>query len=606
MLLLVTPPFTQLNTPYPATTQLKAFLRQNGVDAEQVDLGIEVINDIYSSRFLSRVLPAGVPLAKQYVDTVDSVMRYLRGDDSSQAVRIASRSFLPEGGRFRDMTDLEWAFGVSGVADKARYLATLYMEDIADMLRKYVDQRFDIVRYAEKISIYAESFDELENALNQQPSPIETLMLQRLEKHLQTYKPSVVCFTVPFPGCLFSTLRCGQYIKSHHPDIKICVGGGFPNTEWRSLSEPRIFEYVDFITLDDGELPLLRIVRYLDGRMDSLSLLRTYRRIDGKVEYIDRAEDTMPNQVVNDELPAPDFSNLPLNSYISLCDIANPMQRLWSDMRWNKMMMAHGCYWAKCAFCDTKLDYICRYDAPKASTVVTRMERIMEQTGCSGFHFVDEALPPALLKAVCEEILRRGLNVSFWGNIRFEKSYDTELCNLLADAGCIAVSGGLEVASDRLLQKIGKGVTVGQTFRAARNFRDAGIMVHIYLMYGFPTETLEETMDALENVRKMFAEGVVQSAFWHRYAMTAHSPSGNDPHGYGAESLWQKPDDGTPLFCINEIPFRYDFGYDLDAVGEVLRVATYNFMNGMGLDMTARQWFRQLFPKSPKKKRHNS
>lgn len=589
MLLLVTPPLTQLNTPYPATTQLKAYLQQQGFPVVQADLGIELTDRVFRRDFIASHLPKGLPDGDAYAVTIEPVMRFLRGGDSTLASRIVSGNLLPVGRRKRDDEELEWAFGVAGVEDRARYMATLYLEELAALLKKHVDHHFELVRYAEHLCTYAADFDEVEAALAKPPTPIEAMMLTLLEEHLQRHHPDMVAFTVPFPGCLLSALRCGRYIREQWPGVTVCMGGGFANTEWRQLSEPRVFDYVDYITLDDGELPLLRLLLHKEGNLDEGRLLRTYCRRDGKVVYINCMSVDMPVQVDNDALPVPDFEGLPMELYISTADMTNPMHSLWSCGRWNKMMMAHGCYWAKCAFCDTTLDYIGRYDAPRATTVVDRMERIAAQTGITGFHFVDEALPPRLLREVCDEIVRRGLVFSFWGNIRFEKNYTPEFCHLLAAAGCIAVSGGLEVASDRLLKLIGKGVSVQQTMVAARNLSDAGIMVHTYLMYGFPTETLQETIGALENVRRMFGEGIVQSAFWHRYAMTVHSLSGHEPGQYGARCPQRN---GYNRFCNNEVAFEADFDYDLDAVGEVLRIATYNYMNGLGLDRPASKWFK--------------
>lgn len=591
MILLVTPPFTQLNTPYPATTQLKAFVEQQGYEAEQTDLGIELIDEIFSKDFIESNFPIGLPDREKYAITIEPVMRFLRGRDHTLASRIVAGNFLPETARAKGTEELEWAFGIAGVDDEARYLATLYLEDLAEKMRQYIDSNFELVRYAEHLCTYAADFDEIESTLSKKPTAIENAMLALLERHLLHTKPDMVAFTVPFPGCLLSALRCGQYIKKHYPEITVCMGGGFANTEWRQLSEPRVFDYVDYITLDDGELPLMRLIIHKEGRIGDEELLRTYCRCEGKVKYVDSNSNGMPTQVANDTLPTPDFDGLPLDLYISTADMTNPMHSLWSCGRWNKLMMAHGCYWAKCAFCDTTLDYIGRYDSPKAATVVDRMERIATQTGCSGFHFVDEALPPQLLREVCEEILRRRLVFSFWGNIRFEKTFTADYCELLADAGCIAVSGGLEVASDRLLRLIGKGVSVQQTVMAARNLSASGIMVHTYLMYGFPTETLQETIGALENVRRMFDEGIVHSAFWHRYAMTVHSPSGQMPEKYSARCANKGIYNS---FCNNEIPFDADFDYDLDAVGDILRIATYNYMNGLGLDRPASKWFKKL------------
>ncbi len=609
--LLLTPPLTQINTPYPATTVLKGYLQAQGHAVTQVDLGIELIDSIYSRAWLQDYAQTIADAEeREYLlrcsDVVEAVLHFLRGQDNTLAPRIANRSLLPEGPRFRQLADLEWAFGTSGTEDKARYLCTLFIEDIADYLREHTDANFDLIRYAEQIANFAPTFDEIESTLSVPESVIDSLMLRLLQGHLEQEKPDIVAFTIPFPGCLYGALRCGRYIKEH-TRAHINLGGGFVNTEWRQLSDLRIFDYCHSITFDDGELPLQRLSEYLEGKIGADRLVRTLTREHSQL--VPSAENIPFGQQ-----PAPDFEGLPLEKYISLADMTNPMQRLWSQGRWNKMMMAHGCYWHRCAFCDTRLDYIGRYDAPTAATVVDRMESIMRQTGISGFHFVDEALPPKLLREVCEEILRRHLTLSFWGNVRFEKAYTQEFCDLLSDAGCVAVSGGLEVASDRLLQLINKGVSIAQARQVFSHFRQSGIMVHAYLMYGFPTETLAETLEALDTVRQMFDEGLIQSAFWHRYAMTCHSPSGFEPEKYGARRTTLQPHP----FCNNEVDWEAlsnpqypsennhnQFDYDIAEVGRGLSLATYNYMNGLGLDQSIRSWFPGIrFPKAKKHHKH--
>lgn len=547
-ILLLTPPLTQLNTPYPATAYLKGLYVAQGHTVRQVDLGIELADRVLSGEFLRHI---GL---EREARLIEPVKRFLRGQDDTLGPRIANRSLLPEGKRFQqlDEDNLEWSFGVAGTTDKALHLATLFIEDIADHIREQVDPHFDLVRYAEYLSNDAPVFDPLCDELRREPSPIDSIMLSLLEKEVEEFCPEQVDITVPFPGCLYGALRCGRWLKEH-TEAHVELGGGFPNTEWRQLNEPRIYEFCDKVV------------------------------IDGHPEAIDYC---------------PDFSDLPLDKYLSLTEMTNPMHRLWSQGRWNKMVMAQGCYWHRCAFCDTSLPYIGDYRAPQASVVVDCMERVMGQAERTGFHFVDEALPPKLLGDVAEEILRRGLTLSFWGNIRFEKAYTADLCDLLAEAGMVAVSGGLEVASDRLLKLMDKGVTIGQTVEACRHLRDAGIMVHTYLMYGFPTETLQETVDALETVRRMFDEGIVQSAFWHRYAMTCHSPSGHHPEAFGA----RRTDTDAHPFCNNEVDWEPldggpQFSYDIEAVGAALRLATYNYMNGLGLDQPVRSWFPIKVPK---------
>jgi hypothetical protein len=272
----------------------------------------------------------------------------------------------------------------------------------------------------------------------------------------------------------------------------------------------------------------------------------------------------------------------------------NPMHRLWSDGRWNKLTVAHGCYWKKCSFCDVSLDYISRYDAASAEVLVDRIEAIVKETGQTGFHFVDEAAPPKSLKALAAELQQRKTSISWWGNVRFEKSFTPELCQQLADSGCIAISGGLEVASDRLLKLMKKGVSVDQVARVTKAFADAGVLVHAYLMYGFPTQTVQDTVDALELVRQLFEAGCIHSGFFHRFACTVHSPVGQHPEEYGVKLL--------PLprgtFAKNDVGFIDPTGVDHDQLGLALKKAIYNYMHGIGLDEDVRRWFNLRVPKT--------
>jgi hypothetical protein len=603
MILLLTPPFTQLNTPYPATAYLKGFLNTHNIPSFQADLGIELILALFSSAGL-RALFADLEardveasdnsvriynLREDYIATIDPVIRFLQNKNPTLAHAIADRTYLPEASRFQQVDDLDWAFGAMGLHDKARHLATLYLEDLGDLITETVDSHFGFSRYAESLGRAATSFDELHREL-QAPNTLLTGLLEKLlEAHIQRCRPEVIGLTVPFPGNLFGALQCGQYLKKHHPGKKIVLGGGYANTELRRLSDERLFDYVDFVCLDDGEAPLLYLLEHIDGRRDLRDLKRTFARRHGTVGFYNGATE---KDVPQRETGTPDYRDLPLHDYLSVIEIVNPMHRLWSDGRWNKLTLAHGCYWGKCSFCDVTLDYIKRYEPMTAALLCDRIEEIIEQTGQNGFHFVDEAAPPALMRDLALEILRRRLTVVWWTNIRFEKSFTPDLCRLLKASGCIAVSGGLEVASDRLLERMKKGVTVAQVARVADAFTQAGIMVHAYLMYGFPTQTVQETVDSLEMVRQLFRQGVVQSGFWHRFAMTAHSPVGLDPAAYGV--VRTGPDFGG--FADNDLDHDDPLGADHDMFAEGLRKSLFNYMQGAGFDLPLGQWFEDKLP----------
>ena len=595
--LLITPPFTQLNTPYPATPYLKGFLKLQGYEAFQVDLGIELINKIFSRegfvQLFDAINSAGKKISpnsrhilnnkNNYLQTIDQVMSFLQYRDNTQASLICNETFLPRASRFNSMPDLEWLFGNIGVNDKARFLATLYIEDVGDLIKEAVTPYFGFSRYAESLGMSAHSFAPLEHALKLPENIIDVWLLKLLQNHIEQYRPAVVALTIPFPGNLYAGLKCAQFIKKHFPEIKIVAGGGFVNTELRNLSEPSIFNYLDFITLDDGERPLLSILQHLLGKKNE-ELTRTYIRIDDEVRYVN--DDKEPD-FHHAETGCPDYSDLPLDKYLSLIEIANPMHRLWNDGCWNKLTLAHGCYWHKCSFCDTLLPYIKRFESAPASVVVDRIEKVIAQTGHRGFHFVDEAAPPAALKEVAKELLRRKLGISWWANIRFENAFNEDLCRLLATSGCIAVTGGLEAASDRLLKLMNKGVTIRQAACVCDNFSKAGIMVHAYLMYGFPTQTAQETIDALEIVRQFFHEGLIQSAFWHRFTATVHSDVGKNPKKYNCTIV----DPPAGRFARNDLVHIDSSGCEHSIFAQGLSKAVYNFMHGIGTDMAIKDWF---------------
>jgi radical SAM superfamily enzyme YgiQ (UPF0313 family) len=619
-ILLIIPPMTQLNTPYPATAYLTRFLRDQGYQVEQRDLAIELLLDLLSTKGLSEIyteienrfthisdddLPNEIyHFFIHFTDiqrVVEPCIRFLQGKDPSLALRICSRNFLPEGPAFDALYQLEeqlgndtltQAFGDLGLQDKAKYLATLFINDLCAIIQTGIDPLFEVSRYGEQLAVSAPLFDPLYEQLHQPETLVQQTLKRRLIHYLDTIKPDVMGLSVPFPGNLLSALQIAQYCKQHAVKTKIVLGGGYPNTELRDLKDPRIFEFVDFITLDDGERPFLSLLEYLQNQRPADALCRTYQFKDQQIVY--HPQPANQTDFPHQQTGFPSYDGLPLDRYLSLCEMLNPMHRIWSDGRWNKLTLAHGCYWKKCSFCDISLDYIRHYDDAGADMIVDRMEQIIQETGQTGFHFVDEAAPPKLLFSLAEKLIERQLVVTWWGNIRFEKTFTAERCQRLADSGCIAVSGGLEVASDRLLKLMKKGVSVEQVARVTRNFVDAGILVHAYLMYGFPSQTEQETVDALELVRQMMLAQCFQSAYWHRFSCTVHSPVGQHPEEYGIQLM----PPAKRLFAENGIDYQDSVETDHEHLGQGLKKALYNYMLGLGFDYPVSFWFEHPVPEA--------
>jgi hypothetical protein len=580
-----------------------------GLEVSQADASLSLFLRLFSAPLVARMFDelalrarqldkrAPVPVsithflthAGRYIDTVEPAIRFLQGRDPSLALRIVGRSFLPEGPRFEHLTaaldeQLLSAFGTLGSTEQARYLASLYIDDLADVWRLGIDPRFEFARYGERLAASAASFDPLHEALSGEPTLIDTTLDELTLELAGSTQPDVVALTAPFPGNVYGAFRMARVIRTAYPKTTLILGGGWVNTELRGLREPRVFDYFDYVTLDDGERPLLNLLSRLSGH--PASLVRTFVR-RGNVVVLEN--DATQHDIAQRDTGIPTYDGLALDHYVSLMEMMNPMHRLWSDGRWNKITLAHGCYWKKCSFCDVSLDYIGRYDRPGTEIILERIRGLIKETGQTGFHLVDEAAPPAVMRALSKRLIEEKLNITWWGNIRFEKAFTAENCRLLAAAGCVAVSGGLEVASDRLLTLMKKGVTVGQVAQVTRAFTDAGIMVHAYLMYGFPTETVQDTVDALDRVRQLFAAGCIQSAYWHRFAATAHSPIGLHPEKYGI-TLRPSPD---ITFAHNDLEFDDPVGTDHDFLGKGLRKALYSYMHGVGLDQDVRIWFEQ-------------
>ena len=615
--LAVIPPLTQLNTPYPSTAYLTGFLRSRGIDVRQCDLALALVLALLSRPGLQALrdelcqvpatartfrVTAFLDRFEAYEGSIERVVAFLQGRDPTLAHRICMGGFLPEGERFRaldayaagvaagDDDPLAWAFGSLGTTDRARHLATLYLNDIADVVKDGIDPRFEFVRYAERLAASQPTFDPLAEALAAPPTLLDRWLQQLTLQALTEHEPDVLLLSVPFPGAVYGALRIAQAARAARPGLRIALGGGYVNTELRELAEPRLFDFVDAVTLDAGERPLLALLEHWAGRRGAARLVRTFTRVDGAVRYATWQEPDVPFEDVG----TPTWDGLPLHRYLSLLDLLNPMHRLWSDGRWNKLTVAHGCYWKKCSFCDVGLDYIGRYETASAAVLADRIEAIVAETGQTGFHFVDEAAPPKALKALADELLRRGTRISWWGNVRFEKTFTPALAERLAASGCIAITGGLEVASDRLLALMEKGVTVDQVARVTKAFADQGVLVHAYLMYGFPTQTVQDTVDALELVRQLFAAGCLHSGFWHRFACTVHSPVGKRPQDYGI-TLHALP---PGPFARNDVGFTDPTGTDHDALGAGLKKAIYNYMHGLGLEEDVRMWWDFPVPKA--------
>ena len=490
-ILLLTPPLLQTNTPYPATMHLTGFLESRGFDVHQRELSIKVVRDI---------------LVEYGDETTEELLEFLGGPAPLEAKREASEA----------------------------------IDELAIWIRDNVDEEFGFSRYAEAKCRVVDDFGKLVKLINRRG-----VMDKPLQRHLKVamdeVKPTVVGVTCPFPGTLVGAFKIAKYVRKHYPKVKLLLGGGYVNTELREMADRRPYRYFDEFQLDEGYGNLLGVVG---------SRSRTKECRNSTVGLGLPTTTTIPAFV------KPSYRGIDWNEYFDVVETDNFVTNLWNSGKWVKLVMARGCYWHKCAFCDVVLPYIGCFRMPDPKEIVDAMEELVGRTEDArretGIHFVDEAMPPKVITGMCEEILRRGLKVEWWGNVRFDAAFTPTLAKLMAKAGCIAVTGGLECANDRLLELMTKGITLKGAEKVLRAFKAAKIFVHAYLMYDFPTETKAEQKGAERYVKGLAKKGLIQSCFWHRFALTVHSPIAKDPEKFG---IIVKPSKST--FARNELQYTY-------------------------------------------------
>jgi radical SAM superfamily enzyme YgiQ (UPF0313 family) len=630
-LLLVQPPFVQLNAPYPAIAYLKAFCRGEGHEARCLDLSIELFRSIFSRAGLARVFseaeaklagresrfdPATrknvlryLSNAERYIHVIDRIIGLLSGSgDDALCHELAAGRRVPWGHRAEGF--LEANDGDLGASD-APLLASLIVEDVADFITFSLDPEFSLVRYAESKASSQPDFRVVERAARESflfEAFFRPLVAQSLR---EAARPDLICVTIPFPGTLPGALAFAEEARRHFGrEMPVAFGGGYVSTELRTLREPAIFDCADFLCFDAGYGALSSVIDSLrgsgSGSGSDAGLYRTIVRRDGALEahgfegsdrafFVAEASHVdppgLPEIRAREELAIrqvfPDFSDLDLSRYVRIVEGTNPMHALWSGAVWLKARLAHGCYWRQCAFCDTALEYISRYAASSPEALFVHMAEQATLTGRRGVHFVDEAMPIAHLLRFGVENLRHGKPLSFWGNARLEKSFTPDACAVLAESGLVGVSFGLEIPTERGLVMTGKGLALPGIVTSLQALKTSGILVHAYLIYGWPGQTEQEIVDAMEVARQLFAEGLLDSAFWHRFILTRHSPmyarwrAGKSQGLRVIEPAW--------TFGSNDLSFHGEAGFE--RYGQALDASLGAWMEGSDLDQPAAAWF---------------
>ena len=655
---IIQPPIVQLNTPYPSGAYLQDFFKKlksfSNLDSqlspaafelakkagyqidsvEWKDLSIELFHRIFSKEGITQLfhntkdkalkmaleaenqgdeitaynLRRYVLTKESWINWIDKIVALLVENKSGRETlhEFVRSAHVPRGNRMETyLTNLNREVSV----DDGYLLASLALADLADYITTVYDNNFALIRYAESICASDLSKEEILKTTN---SPVLKDYLSPLVENLintvsaSQQEPSFLfCVSVPFPGTFAAAMFiCKQLKSTFGKNALITLGGGYVNTALRSVNQAELAAYIDCFSYDRGYSFYTEL---LANGLPAAAAYQTESVFGGEVAQgkanQTKTSSTSSNRQELVEIEnfmtknvAPDYEGIDFSKYPRLADDINPMHRIWSDGAWLKAYLAHGCYWHRCLFCDTKLDYVNCYKPVNIKNLYSSLLEQAKKSGVYGVHFVDEAAPPKMLEDFAS--LNKDKALTFWGNIRFEKAFSRDLADILAKGGLIGVSGGIEMACGEGLSNINKGIDIKTLVFSLAAFKEAGILTHAYMIYGYYNETPQMLIDSAETLRQLFKAGLLDSSFFHKFTLTKHST-------LFAEWEAGKHPDLHPIFPKNnftdyELHFKDE--EKSEKYGAPLSLAVNAWMHRKSLDKPVEKWFNFPMPKPTVKK----
>lgn len=626
--IVIQPPLVQLNSPYPSGAYLKSFFNKNGHNAVWHDLSVQLVHSIFSKNGLKKLFELSKENAMKiastaekngefataknlrryifqsdlWIEWIEFIMSTLCGKQNPSAHELCHRFILspytPRGNRMENYIE---NLDREPTINDTRNIASLALEDLADYISVAFDKSFSLVRYAESIAVNETSFSQIEEKLN---SPILTTFYTEVleaafsKTSITENEKTLVCISVPFAGTFTSALFTAKYLRKKYGEkIFICFGGGFINTELREFNDSSFFKYADAISYDRGYGSYKNFFDvFPDGKISEEKHIYKMRLFT-KEKVIEPLLSSLKYEKFENEqtsLIVPDYSETDFSIYPRVADDENPMQRLWSDGAWMKAYLAHGCYWHKCAFCDVSLDYVASYRLVQIENLFHGLKSQSEKNGIHGIHFVDEAMPPAAMLKFSKLNLKHSASFSFWGNVRFEKIYSRDIAEFLSSGGLIGVSGGIEIATGTGLDSISKGTDLDSIVSACCAFKEAGILIHAYMIYGYFGETEQDTINSMETLRQLYAAGLLDSCFWHKFVLTRHSRIYSEWKEGLHKNLNPFAPKNSGVFAKNGLHFKDE--EKSAKFGNGLYAALQSWMHGENLNVPVEKWFEFKVP----------
>jgi anaerobic magnesium-protoporphyrin IX monomethyl ester cyclase len=512
---LVFPPQWSPNLPSLSLPALSAYLKVNGINVQQHDFNIEVYDKILSPEYLNTIWNR---VNKKFIQ-LDQKSTLL--PEEQREYYCLFRADLI--GRYR-VDEVQHAKAVMR-DPKSFYDFNLYrrarlvMEAALQMVTAaYFPSKLTLSTFQTERPLQS-SDDFFDVTQEEQENPFielfEKYFLERLiEEPPHILGISIVGMSQAVPG-----LTLARLVKSESPQTHVVIGGSvFTETMDQLKGYPEIFgEFFDSVIVYEGEIPLLELCRCLLKRGSLDTVPNLVYKDDGKVKanelYIPESADA---------LPTPCFDGLPLDLYFSPYPIL-------------PILSSRGCYWGQCGFCSHGTVYGNRYRKMSSGLVVEDLRVLMDKHSTKYFTFNDEAISPSHLEGVCEAILSSGLEIESTTDLRLDSRLDRNLLQTAYDAGFRVFFFGLESGSDRVLKHMRKGIKIATAKRVLRGSSDSGIWNHVFVFFGFPTETLHEARATMEFV--FTNKEIIHSVGHSTFQLGRCSPAMRNPDDFGITAI---------------------------------------------------------------------
>ncbi|MGH2927695.1 MAG: B12-binding domain-containing radical SAM protein, partial [Solirubrobacteraceae bacterium] len=363
----------------------------------------------------------------------------------------------------------------------------------------------------------------------------EQVLLPRI--HARCY--DVVGINITYAFQLPFALWLAHLVRRALPDTFLIAGGTDVSSVWKySLDREtyaRVFDDFDATVVGEGEAAYVAI---LESRRRG-----TLPEGDPNVHLHPRygARRSLPIHYERlGEIPVPDYSGIDFGQYLS----PEPFV-YYSPTR--------GCYWNKCTFCDYGLNS----GSPTSPWRQSPDERMFEDVRAISEHsrfiyFSVDVLAPAALLRFAERVVAERLDVRWGAEIRLEKYWSPQRCELLRDSGCVAISVGFESGSERILSLINKGTKPARVRQTIEAMHAAGIGVQVMGFTGFPTETYEEakaSVDFLVETRDQWVFGGLGD-----FVLTPGSIVAREPTRFGVSNVRPAPGEGVARHVTYDEP----------------------------------------------------